>query len=332
MLLRSALSPWLGAHLPLIGAFPAIMVAAWYGGFGPGLLATAICTGWSVLVPLPPVGSAAPAMAVRVALLLPSALLICLLAGQLHRSRREAMARAETVEQLARPSQRLQAALDLAAISAIDLDGDLRHVSVHKPPVGLTTEQMIGRTAEELYDAATAAQLTDACRQILATGEARRMEVRLGHDGLTEWIDWIGGPLDADGRIVGVTSLLLDVTDRKQTELALRRREEAQRLLVSLHDATTGLTKPSEIQWQCVTRVGRHFEASRCSWIEFDASAAFARVLPDHADGVVSIAGDYRIEADQAPLIAALRSGTPIVADDIGAHPLADTLRNAMAA
>ena len=42
--LRAALDPWLGARVPYITAFGATIVAAWYGGFWPALLAA--LAGW----------------------------------------------------------------------------------------------------------------------------------------------------------------------------------------------------------------------------------------------------------------------------------------------
>lgn len=42
--LRAALDPWLGARVPYITLFGAVIVAAWYGGAGPALLAAA--TAW----------------------------------------------------------------------------------------------------------------------------------------------------------------------------------------------------------------------------------------------------------------------------------------------
>ena len=39
--LRGVLDPWLGARVPYITLFGAIIVAAWYGGAGPALLAAA---------------------------------------------------------------------------------------------------------------------------------------------------------------------------------------------------------------------------------------------------------------------------------------------------
>ena len=37
--LRLMLQPWLGSSVPYLQFFPAILLAAWYGGFGPGALA-----------------------------------------------------------------------------------------------------------------------------------------------------------------------------------------------------------------------------------------------------------------------------------------------------
>src|SRR2546421_11349538 len=37
---RTIAAPWLGPNVPFLLFYPAIMLAAWYGGFGPGLLAT----------------------------------------------------------------------------------------------------------------------------------------------------------------------------------------------------------------------------------------------------------------------------------------------------
>jgi PAS domain S-box-containing protein len=39
-ILRTIGAPWLGPNVPYLFFYPAVMVAAWYGGFGPGVLAT----------------------------------------------------------------------------------------------------------------------------------------------------------------------------------------------------------------------------------------------------------------------------------------------------
>ena len=56
--LRLALEPWFGADVPYLQFFPAILGAAWYGGFGPGVLATSLSTLIAMRWFLPPNGLA----------------------------------------------------------------------------------------------------------------------------------------------------------------------------------------------------------------------------------------------------------------------------------
>ena len=58
VLLRFALAPWLGLKVPYLHFFPAIMLAAWYGGFGPGAVATLISMLAAMYFFLPPDGFA----------------------------------------------------------------------------------------------------------------------------------------------------------------------------------------------------------------------------------------------------------------------------------
>ena len=321
MLARTALSPHLGSTLPFVTAFPAILIAAWYGGLWPGLLAIAICAAWSVALPtnVPP-PSWDLDMGQRIMLLLPSGLLICLLAEQLHRRRREANQRLAAMQRLAKPSQRLQAALELAAIAAFDVDRDLRYVWAQKPPVGLREADMLGKTAEEIYEPETAAALTKVRRAILRDGTAKRIEMPVTRNGVVEWLDWIGGPLrDASGEIVGVTNIAMDITDRKLSEMALRRHGEEQRLLVKLQDSTRNVTTASEIKSIAVDHVGRHFGADRCTFADIDVAEAAVDVVADHTDGLPSVIGRHRLAPGGGPLLRKLLAGKTVVVEDIGA-------------
>ena len=318
MLLRVALTPYLGSSLPFVIAVPAVLVAAWYGGFWPGILATAICIAWSVVQPITAQLDLQPSIGLRVALLAPTGVLICLLAEQLHRRRREAMRRLEAMERLAKPSQRLQAALELAAIAAFDVDRDLRYVWAQKPPVGLREADMLGRTAEEIYEPAVAAALTAARRRILDNGTAFRTELQVTRNGVTEWVDWIGGPLrDSNGRIVGVTNLAIDITDRKTSELAIRRSGESQRLLVDLQDATAGLTSAAEINSVLVKRVGQHFGVNRCTFADIALADATVDVTCNHTDNAASVVGHHRLGPLDSALMRELLAGRTIALADL---------------
>jgi len=56
-LARLALDPWLGHSVPYLMYYPAVVCAAWYGGFGPGVLATVLSAAAAVLRYLAPSGS-----------------------------------------------------------------------------------------------------------------------------------------------------------------------------------------------------------------------------------------------------------------------------------
>jgi PAS domain S-box-containing protein len=57
LFLRFALQPVLGPSVPYLQFFPAIMLAAWFGGLGPGLLATALSSALAAYFFLEPLGS-----------------------------------------------------------------------------------------------------------------------------------------------------------------------------------------------------------------------------------------------------------------------------------
>jgi len=54
LLFRYALGSWLGPNVPYLQFFPAILIAAWYGGLWPGVVATATASLALTLVGLKP--------------------------------------------------------------------------------------------------------------------------------------------------------------------------------------------------------------------------------------------------------------------------------------
>jgi two-component system sensor kinase FixL len=56
LLIRFALWPWFGDHVPFLQFYPAILVAAWCGGLGPGILASVLSGLASMYFLLPPAG------------------------------------------------------------------------------------------------------------------------------------------------------------------------------------------------------------------------------------------------------------------------------------
>ncbi|WP_186829373.1 ATP-binding protein [Ralstonia sp. TCR112] len=236
LLLESAL----GIHLPFYLAFPVVTIAAWYGGFWPGILAivcyAGLFTGLAALQSWP---AAVPLTPIQMTVFGVGALLICALCEQLRRARAgaERRARAETQQRLSQ--QRLLAALQASPISLYDVDNTMHFTWVHNPVFGLQPEQLLGRTVREVFGRRAASRLTEAGQRVIATGTPTRVEFafRRRHTQRVVY-DVVVMPLrDDTGEIIGLTNAVIDISERRQAEARRtqlleaesRAREEAER-------------------------------------------------------------------------------------------------------
>jgi PAS domain S-box-containing protein len=229
---RLLLENAVGVRLPFYLAFPVVTIAAWYGGFWPGMLAiasyAAIFTGLFVLQtpqPTPWSGTFAQLMVFAV-----GALFICLLCEQLRRARAgaERRARAETQQRVSQ--QRLLAALQASPISLYDVDNTMHFMWVHNPVFGLQPDELLGRTVREVFGRRAAAQLTEAGQRVIATGTPTRVEFafRRRHTQRVVY-DVVVMPLRDDaGEIIGLTNAVIDISERRQVEAQRTRLLEAE--------------------------------------------------------------------------------------------------------
>src|SRR5438067_12771893 len=130
---------WLGASLlapvlirpnPFLLFFPAVAVSAWYGGFGPGVLATilAALASWFFLLPATfPFTDETPLTLVRLSGLCLVALLITTLSANLRTERQRAAQARDTAE-----AARHRAEAEASARERVDqvLDVTLTHRAV----------------------------------------------------------------------------------------------------------------------------------------------------------------------------------------------------------
>jgi two-component system cell cycle sensor histidine kinase/response regulator CckA len=102
-------------------------------------------------------------------------------------------------------------------------DRDLRYTMVMNPQLGLTEQQMLGQTDQEILPRDDAARLTRLKRQVLETGKPVRVEVQLTPaSGVPEHFEGSYIPRrGADGQVDGVIGYLRNVTARKQSEAAM---------------------------------------------------------------------------------------------------------------
>ncbi|AST35562.2 ATP-binding protein [Ralstonia solanacearum] len=229
-----------GIRLPFYLAFPVVTVAAWYGGFWPGVLAI-VCYAalFAGLVALQISSLAQPLLPTQLTVFALGTLLICVLCEQLRRARAgaERRARAETQQRVSQ--QRLLAALQASPISLYDVDNTMHFTWVHNPVFGLQPHELLGRTVREVFGRRAASRLTEAGQRVIATGSPTRVEFafRRRHTQRVVY-DVVVMPLrDDTGEIIGLTNAVIDITEHRQAEARRtqlleaesRAREEAER-------------------------------------------------------------------------------------------------------
>lgn len=218
---RVALEATMGIHLPFYLAFPVVTIAAWYGGFWPGMLAIgAYGTLFLAVAAVQTWAGPPPPTTAQVLVFSVGALLICVLCEQLRRARAGAERRALAETQQRLSQQRLVAALQASPISLYDVDNTMHFTWVHNAVFGLKPEQLLGRTVREVFGRRAAARLTEAGQRVIATGTPTRVEFafRRRHTQRVVY-DVVVTPLrDDTGEIIGLTNAVIDISERRQAE------------------------------------------------------------------------------------------------------------------
>ena len=97
--------------------------------------------------------------------------------------------------------------------------------------VGLTVEQVIGKTDVEVFSPTTGRSIMDKDREILMTGETSTFEEVGLAAGVSRTLLTTKGPYrDVHGKIVGVLGIARDITDRKREEEEFRKSQQRLRM------------------------------------------------------------------------------------------------------
>jgi PAS domain S-box-containing protein len=237
VVLRKALEIVWGLEFPLLTFFPAVMVAAWVGGLGPGLAATLMsaAAAASFWVTVTTLGDA-----MGLGLFVGIGGLMSGLTDALHRARRRETASADEREALLvrerttradaeAARETLQALIRSSALGIVMLDSDAR-VRLWNPAAarifGWTEEEVLGRPLPVIPPEnwrEFRANLEVSLRGEVFTGEVRRQR----KDGAPIDLSVASSPIrDAAGAITSVVTVVADVTERKRAEEALRESTE----------------------------------------------------------------------------------------------------------
>lgn len=127
-------------------------------------------------------------------------------------------------EEILRESEsRHRLAIEHSSIILAQTDRDLRYRWIVNPHPDFDPKHAIGMRDVELADNEGTRQLMQMKQQVIDTEKGLRMDIVFPlSDGLRTY-DVLAEPLrDAAGAVVGVTTSALDITERKQTEKALK--------------------------------------------------------------------------------------------------------------
>jgi PAS domain S-box-containing protein len=125
--------------------------------------------------------------------------------------------------QVASAYHRFELALENSQISVFEQNHDLRYTFVHNPPVGMTAEEFLDRTDEEVFPAAELRRLGPAKQRILQTKVREGLELELTIAGETRFYDIRLEPrVDSDGEVTGIISTAVDLTERQRNEKHMR--------------------------------------------------------------------------------------------------------------
>ncbi|MDE0085038.1 MAG: PAS domain S-box protein [Candidatus Poribacteria bacterium] len=109
-------------------------------------------------------------------------------------------------------------------ISTMTLDYRLEFINRLPPALGLTPQDIVGKSVFEFLTEEHHKGFREACARVIETGEVATYEVQGLISGY--WYASCIGPIQQDGELVGFVMASTNITDRKQAEIELQHSEE----------------------------------------------------------------------------------------------------------
>jgi len=245
LLLKLLLDPLIADQSPFLLLAGAVMVAAWFGGMGPGLLATVLGALAADYYFLPPLGAVTglglgflPVFLFALQGLLISSLAEALRAarGRAEASAHEARSHQESLCQSEERFRLLIEGVEDYAIFMLDPEGRVATWNAGAKRInGYDEDEIIGEYLSVFYTEEDVRRGHPEEELRVATSEGRYREegLRVRKDGSRFWASVLITALrDEEGTLRGFSKVTRDITARKEAEHALKENEQRFRTLV----------------------------------------------------------------------------------------------------
>jgi PAS domain S-box-containing protein len=131
----------------------------------------------------------------------------------------------------------------------------------------------------------------------------------------------LGAAIFEDNPDEGVC-FLLDITERRRTDQALRESEEHFRFLNDLSEATRVLADGEQIMAVTARMLGKHLRVSRCAYADVKQGGEQFTILHDYTDGCASTVGHYQLSLFGEHAAATLLSAQTLIIRDVDSELL----------
>jgi PAS domain S-box-containing protein len=239
LLVQMLLIPWFETSpdaTPFLTFFAAVMVAAWFGGLGPGLLATAVSAVLSkyfFFFPQYELQIVSVGAGLRLVVFVLEGILISALVGMMHSARRRAEARTlqsrrdqKNLSQSEEHFRLLVEGVEDYAIFMLDPGGHVTSWNAGAEHLcGYRAEEIVGEHFSRYYtrEDVDRGYPKEKLRVAAAEGHHEEECLRVRKDGSHFWASVLVTPLkDKDGNLRGFSKIVHDVTERKKNEEELR--------------------------------------------------------------------------------------------------------------